>query len=63
MTAPATSSSSRSPLGHFIMPDWHQTPDEQQFAKALLRIAASTTSECRSAHVTRPSEHQKGESA
>lgn len=63
MTAPATSGSSRSPLSHFIVPDWHQTPDEQQFAKALLRIAASTTSECRRTRVTRPSEPQKGESA
>ncbi|WP_417288914.1 hypothetical protein [Corynebacterium variabile] len=63
MTAPTASSSSHSSLGHFIVPDWHQTPDEQQFAKALLRIATSTTSECRSAQAKRPSEPQKGESA
>lgn len=63
MTTPVASGASRSSLGHFIVPDWHQAPDEQQFAKALLRIAASTTSECRSARATRPSEPQKGEPA
>lgn len=40
MTPSSAASSSRSPLGHVLRPDWKQELNETQFARALLHAAA-----------------------
>ena len=60
MSVPPSDPGSRSPLGHVIVPDWKQQPDEQQLAKALLRIAATIADKRRQATSTkaRPTEQE-----
>lgn len=52
MTGQLSHGSSRSPLGHYIVADWHQAPDEQQFAKALLHIASDISPKQRDVSAT-----------